>query len=444
MFVAKKFAFSLLLFFLTTNFAFSQNTVHRFPSTSPLILKGLQYCCIGDTAGAGIEMKSREWLLRNWSLVSNELVYVRPLSHSVGLEKGWYTDDTELSLGLLKALHKEKMLHPDTVICSFLDAYDTFRDENNGIGRGGYGSFGEVAQKENINRLAEWKKIIRERKYAPGNGATMRILPTLLYAKENYPTETNVLLHNVIVQTIATHNHTNAVLTSLAFIDTANAIIEELIPFEKTIEYTLDFLTQGQKFDHTLPSMSQCFLVMQNLSNNYDIPLNGEFFEDLEMFIQRLQIIDQLESPYDDIGSNMDSFIDLIIDENWRGGQESGETGLACRSPGTLFATLYCWKWSLKDFGRMANINEEEAYFSLMKRCISFGGDVDTLLAYVIPVSFLRIEKIIGSDATLPSWLIESCVELDRLEERFMRSHTYSNYSHYTQSIHTPNISDPE
>ncbi len=154
---------------------------------------------------------------------------------------------------------------------------------------------------------------------------------------------------------------------------------------------------------------------MKEISQKFDIPIFGVWDEFVDAFNKQFNIIDKLDGPVDEIGTNLDDVLDQILVERPKAFKK-GEVGLSGKANYTLYATLYCWKWTLVDFERSKG-DLKEAYFSLMKRCISFGGDVDTLLAYVVPVSFLRLKNEKGN-FDLPHWLLEGCIEKDKLKER--------------------------
>ncbi len=168
------------------NHVYPVSEVKNIEASIPIsVLEGLEYCCYGDTLGTGIEMWSRKRIIENWELLCKEIVFGRSPPYDLGLEKGWYSDDTEMSLGVLRALMTEKSISPDLVAQCFLDVYDEFKKENGGVARGGYGSFERIASMENVDRLEELKKFRQEGKFKvlPGNGSGMRILPVLLYAR---------------------------------------------------------------------------------------------------------------------------------------------------------------------------------------------------------------------------------------------------------------------
>lgn len=54
---------------------------------------------IGDAFGAGIEFMSKEWILENVGF--DKYVNMRDGKYGVNYEPGKYTDDTEMTIGLV-------------------------------------------------------------------------------------------------------------------------------------------------------------------------------------------------------------------------------------------------------------------------------------------------------------------------------------------------------
>jgi len=370
----------------------------------PVAFEFLRFCCIADTFGTGIENWAQEKIIAHWDTLTREVVFARTPPYDQGLQKGFYSDDTEMSLGLLIALQKQKILTPDFVAQCFFDVYEAFKRENGGTPRGGYGTFKKIAklpQNEQLEALRKFRHSQENfRNGLPGNGSGMRILPVLFYAPN-----AEVLLNNVIAQTISTHNHAFAVLTNLVYVDVASALLEKRIAFDQVLLYASDFLQEKRAFHHVLPTIGECLNCLSRQSAQYQITIYGDAAIVLEEFKTRFSILNTLSAPACDVGINVGEILPVAT-----GSFTGGKIGLLGLAHLTLYATLYCWKWTMVDF-------ERESYFSLMKRCISFGGDIDTLLAHVIPVSFLRLRDEKGG-VYLPDWLVQGCVEINKLEDR--------------------------
>jgi hypothetical protein len=91
-------------------------------------------------------------------------------------------------------------------------------------------------------------------------------------------------------------------------------------------------------------------LVNASLKNN--IPVSGDYNKDVDKIKIQLDIIDELEEPDDEKGTNID--IMKIIMTNAK--PLTGGTGLSAKADLTLYATLYCWKWMMIDFVTVCNI----------------------------------------------------------------------------------------
>ncbi len=365
-----------------------------------IVLKALRYTCYGDTIGQGVEMWPRSRILENWEALKQGLVWDRRPPYDVGLAKGRYTDDTEMSIGVIRAIQKEHLPSPDAFAQSFFEVYDSFRNENGGIPRGGYGQIKKIASLTDQNRLAALKAsrdLGEFRNGAPGNGSCMRVLPVLLLSDDP-----QIIFKNIISQTLATHNHACAVLANLVYIDVANAFMKQLIRCEDIIHYALDLFQDDRKWHHLFPSLSLCKKDLLELSAKAGIPLFGNFDVLQQTFIHRLKVLNSIDGPIDAKGSNLEGVISVIMKPN------------AVQADETLFGTLYCWKWTQLDLE-----NNGQSHFSLIMRCLSFGGDVDTLLACVIPVSFIHLENR-GEQIKLPEWVAIECEESAMLEKRLV------------------------
>lgn len=373
----------------------------RTTGTIPeIVLKALTYACYGDTIGQGVEMWPRNRILENWEALKQGLVWDRRPPYDVGLIKGQYTDDTEMSIGVIRAIQKMHMPTPDLFAQSFFDVYDSYKNENGGIPRGGYGQIGKIASLTDQNRLVALKAMRDEGQFrngVPGNGSGMRVLPVLMLSDDP-----QVIFKNIISQTLATHNHSCAVLANLIHIDVANAFMKQQIRCEDIIDYALDLFRDDRRWHHLFPILSICKGELLELSFKAGIPIFGDFDALQHTFIHRLKVLNAIDGPIDGQGSNLEAVIGSIMKPN------------SVQADETLFGTLYCWKWTQLDLD-----SNGHSHFSLIMRCLSFGGDVDTLLACVIPVSFLHLENR-GEVITLPEWVAIQCKETGMLENRLL------------------------
>lgn len=373
----------------------SKNTVETIPE---IVFKALKYTCYGDTIGQGVEMWPRNRILENWGVLKRGLVWDRSPPYNIGLAKGQYTDDTEMSIGIINAIQKEHLPTPDSFAQSFFNAYDSYRNENKGIARGGYGQIGKIASLINQDRLAALKKIRDEGQFrngVPGNGSTMRVLPVLLLSNDP-----EVILKNLISQTLTTHNHACAVLSNLIYIDAAHALLNQQICCNEIIDYALDFLSEDCKWHHLFPPIPICNNDLLELSRKVEIPVFGKLDDLQQTFKDRLRVLNAIDGPLDEKGTNLEAAMNSIMKPN------------SVQADETLFGTLYCWKWTQLDLD-----NNEHSHFSLIMRCLSFGGDVDTLLACVIPVTFIHLENR-GETIVLPDWVFVECWEAGILKDR--------------------------
>ena len=163
------------------------------------------------------------------------------------IEKGSYSDDTQMILCLSRALLKSDQWykHYTTKELPFWQVYQ----------RGGGGAT-KCAVKSWASGIAPWLSDEKERFFnAGGNGVAMRVLP---HAIMGYKLDFGHTAHNILLDGIATHGHPQALVGALAY------------------GYALWYaLRQGSLANHTLRSATSGNEATQGSSEGVAIECNG-------------------------------------------------------------------------------------------------------------------------------------------------------------------------
>lgn len=134
---------------------------------------------IGDAFGAGIEFQDRHWIRENidfTKFVNVRDVLDKKLDSNLFTKnyREWhYSDDTEMTIGTIKALISGEPCTPDLLVKYWSLEYHLGISEN-GFGRNGHGSMGWFF--EGQKSMAEIRDFQRNRDY-PGNAPPMRAVP---------------------------------------------------------------------------------------------------------------------------------------------------------------------------------------------------------------------------------------------------------------------------
>lgn len=135
---------------------------------------------IGDAFGAGVEFQDRDWIEKNVDFTqfvnARHLINVSPkqLVDFVKNYRVWdYTDDTEMTIGGIKALLSNRPLTPDLLVYYWKQEFLADK-KRKGFGRNGHGSMRWFYEgSKNIQEIRSFQKV---KKY-PGNAPTMRAIP---------------------------------------------------------------------------------------------------------------------------------------------------------------------------------------------------------------------------------------------------------------------------
>lgn len=165
---------------------------------------------IGDAFGAGIEFQDRDWIREKVDFTdfvsARDKIRVGEDQKELFTKnyKDWdYTDDTEMTIGMIKALISEKPFTEDLLVSCWKAEYEKGKAEK-GYGRNGHGS---------MSWYYSGKKTIEEIRYFqrhrnnPGNAPAMRSVPLGLISEE-------LINEYASINAKATHPNINAIISS--------------------------------------------------------------------------------------------------------------------------------------------------------------------------------------------------------------------------------------
>ncbi len=207
---------------------------------------------IGDAFGAGVEFQDRDWIQKNVDF--SEFVNVRHLIKTEKSKlknftenyKAWdYTDDTEMSIAVLKALISQEDFNEALLVKKWTEEY------KQGIAKKGYGRNGHGSMRwyySGEKTIEEIRSFQKDRPN-PGNAPAMRavflglIQPELIneYAKIN---------------ATATHPNINAILSSECIARAAEFLIVKKGNRKDIIKYCFDTVDLNDEYKSYLQEIA--------------------------------------------------------------------------------------------------------------------------------------------------------------------------------------------
>ena len=167
---------------------------------------------IGDAFGAGVEFQDRNWIKSNVDFTkfvnARHLINLDNFDNSLFTEnyQPWdYTDDTEMTIGLIKALVTQQEFSEELLIKYWSQEYQE-GIQKKGFGRNGHGSMRWVF--EGSKTIKEVRAFQQNRAY-PGNAPASRAVPLGLLAEE-------LITPYAIINADTTHPHPIARASSIA------------------------------------------------------------------------------------------------------------------------------------------------------------------------------------------------------------------------------------
>jgi len=176
---------------------------------------------IGDAFGAGIEFQSRDWIKDNVDFTA----YIKTIQ-SQTYNLGDYTDDAEMTIGLIKALLSGKTFTTELLVDYWKKEYDQ-NIETKGHYRHGYGIIKQYFNGKKT--IEEVKEIQKSLKY-PGNAPPMRAVPLGLLKSE-------IINEYALINAETTHPHPKARAASILVARAAEYMMVQEADQKNVINY---------------------------------------------------------------------------------------------------------------------------------------------------------------------------------------------------------------
>lgn len=279
---------------------------------------------IGDAFGAGVEFQDRDWIRANvdFSKFINargdiKIEEERKKIFTQNYSPWDYTDDTEMTIGVIKALLSKKIFSENLLVEKWTEEYQKGIVEK-GFGRNGHGSMSWYYNGEKT--IDEIRDFQRDR-FNPGNAPAMRSVPLGLIDEK--------MINNFAkINANATHPNINAIISSQCIAQATNYLIVKKGEAKNVIQYCKSQVELNDEYENYFNQIEELGSY-ENLTNS-----------DFEILCGRQPI----PPPY---------FL-------------SGIKGVPSDSKFTTGSVLYILK------------NSKDAFDALQKS-IWLGGDVDSL-----------------------------------------------------------------
>jgi len=199
---------------------------------------------IGDAFGAGVEFQDRDWIHKNVDF--SKFINVR---HKIKVDAerltvftenyhDWeYTDDTEMTIGLIKALCSQRNFDENLLVQKWTEEYQKGIHEK-GYGRNGHGSMRWLYSKEKT--IEEIRNFQRFRPN-PGNAPAMRSVP-FGFLK---PTLINKY---AAINSNATHPNINAIISSQCIARATEFLVIKKGDKNDVIDYCFETVNLNEEY----------------------------------------------------------------------------------------------------------------------------------------------------------------------------------------------------
>ncbi|WP_299621983.1 ADP-ribosylglycohydrolase family protein [uncultured Tenacibaculum sp.] len=279
---------------------------------------------IGDAYGAGVEFQDRNWIRKHVDFSSfvnvRHKIQVPEEKISVFTENyhDWeYTDDTEMTIGVLKALQSKEKFSEALLVQKWIEEYEKGKLEK-GYGRNGHGSMRwYFSGEKTIEEIREFQK----GRPNPGNAPAMRSVPLGLI-------KSDLINQYAEINANATHPNINAILSSQCIARATEFLIQKNGNVKDIIEYCFKTVSLNEEYK-TYLRLIENLPDYNDLTNNDFVILCGK---------------QPIEAPY---------FL-------------SGIHGMPSDSKYTAGCVLYILKQSTDTF-------------DALQKSIDLGGDVDSV-----------------------------------------------------------------
>ena len=220
---------------------------------------------IGDAFAAGIEFQDRNWIRKN---VDFTKFVNRRYSINVPLDKQklftenyreWdYTDDTEMTIGLINALISEEDFSEDLLVKEWSREYQ-LGAKTKGFGRNGHGSMRwYFSGKMTIEEVRDFQR----NRPNPGNAPAMRSVPIGLLHE-------SLIDRYALINANSTHPNINAIISSQCIARSVEYILKKKGNQTNVIDYCMETVVLNKEY--------KSYLSAVNNLGNYDNLNKSEF-----------------------------------------------------------------------------------------------------------------------------------------------------------------------
>lgn len=200
---------------------------------------------IGDVFGAGVEFQDRDWIRANvdFSKFINargkiKIEEERRKIFTQNYSPWDYTDDTEMTIGVIKALLSKKTFSENLLVEKWTEEYQKGISEK-GFGRNGHGSMSWFFSGEKT--IEEIRDFQRERSN-PGNAPAMRSVPLGLIDEK--------LINSFAkINANSTHPNINAIISSQCIARATEFLIVKKGDAKNVIQYCKDHISLNDEYE---------------------------------------------------------------------------------------------------------------------------------------------------------------------------------------------------
>lgn len=198
---------------------------------------------IGDAFGAGLEFQDRHWIREHVDFTKfiNKRTDINTPDKQLFIidYKEWdYTDDTEMTIAVVKAILSNETFTEDLLVKFFTDEY-LLGFQKKGYKRNGHGSIRLVYNGEKT--IEEIKDFQRNKKY-PGNAPPMRAIP-IAFVNEN------LINKYATINATSTHPHPKAIDSSILIARAAKVFLVDEVCHQDIISHCIPFISDEETIE---------------------------------------------------------------------------------------------------------------------------------------------------------------------------------------------------
>ena len=200
---------------------------------------------IGDAFGAGVEFQDRDWIRANvdFSKFINargeiKIEEERKKFFTQNYSPWDYTDDTEMTIGLIKTLLSKEIFSENLLVENWTEEYQKGISEK-GFGRNGHGSMSWYLNGEKtIDEIRDFQR----GRSNPGNAPAMRSVPLGLIDEKK-------INHFAKINANATHPNINAIISSQCIARATEFFVVKKGDAKNVIQYCKNHVSLNEEYE---------------------------------------------------------------------------------------------------------------------------------------------------------------------------------------------------